>query len=649
MCGIAGALARNPEDDVGPIVMRLTAALKHRGPDGSGFYYTRNRSIGLGHRRLSIVDVEGGAQPMPNEDQRVWVVFNGELYNHLDLRHELEERGHEFRSRADTEVLVHGWEEWGTGLLERLNGMYAFALLDGRGEGWALVLARDPVGVKPLYVGVTDGTWWFASELAAARDSGLLASDLRPEAFDEYLVYRFVPSPGTFYRNAWKVPPGHVFHFKAGHALTRPVFQPFETRFAPASVPKTMAEWEDALRGGLAAAIRRQLMSDVPVGSLLSGGVDSTLITQVMCEALPEPPASFAVGFSDNPEIDELAAARRAAEALGVPLTEVAIAEDDYLAEWPLQVARLGEPIANSSTLMVGILCRTVGRSRKVVLTGQGADEPLGGYPRHAAERLHSLAKLAAPLLDRLPERLLSSDRVARLRRTSRVSDEAHRFAETLAVFGLDEAVTMTRHQLDPSMLADPVRRWLPAGENGDAVNRLLLVDARLSLADDLLIVGDHMSMASSVELRVPFLDLELLALVERMPSRYKISRLGERKWLYRRAVEDLLPGELRPALTGWRGRLGRKLGFSTPLDAWFKSWVARDAQGFLLGSGACSPHYLSGDGIRQLLTDVRDLGRPRSRQLMSLYVLEGWLRGALGAATSARVRTRDGGAAEAP
>jgi len=630
MCGIAGALAGHPEDDVTPIVTRLTAALKHRGPDGSGFYYTRNRSIGLGHRRLSIVDVEGGAQPMPNEDQRVWVVFNGELYNHLDVRKELEAVGHIFRTRADTEVLVHGWEEWGTGVLERLNGIYAFALLDGRGEDWALVLARDPVGVKPLYVGVTDGTWWFASELAAARDCGLVSSDLRAEAFDEYLVYRFVPSPGTFYRNAWKVPPGHFFQLKAGRAPKGPVFQPFETRFAPASVPKTTAEWEDALRGGLAAAIRRQLMSDVPVGSLLSGGVDSTLITQVMCEALPEPPAAFGVGFSDNPELDELAAARRAAAALGVPLTEVTIAEDDYLAEWPLQVARLGEPIANSSTLMVGILCRTVARSRKVVLTGQGADEPLGGYPRHAAERMHPIAQLAAPLLDRLPERLLSSDRVARLRRTSRMSDEAHRFAETLAVFGLDEAVAMTRHQLDPSMLADPVRRWLPVSENGDAVNRLLLVDARLSLADDLLIVGDHMSMASSVELRVPFLDLEFLSLVERMPSRYKISRFGERKWLYRRAVQNLLPGQLRPALTGWRGRLGRKLGFSTPLDAWFKAWVARDAEGFLLGSAACSPYYLSGDRIKELLADVRDAGRPRSRQLMSLYVLEGWLRGAL-------------------
>jgi len=628
MCGIAGAVSLDPGADVGPLVGRLTEALAHRGPDGSGTRAVRGQSIVLGHRRLSIVDVECGAQPMANEDQRVWVIFNGELYNHLDLRAALERLGHRFRTRADTEVLVHGWEEWGPGVLERLNGMYAFALWDGRESPGALWLARDPVGVKPLYVGRTDRTWWFSSELAAARSCGLLSSDLRPEAFDEYLVYRFVPSPCTFFRNAWKVPPGHFLRLSVDVPASQPAFQQFHTRFAPASLPRTRSEWKEAMRHGLAAAIRRQLMSDVPVASLLSGGVDSTLITLVMRDSLPEPPRAFAVGFSDNREFDELGAARRAASVLGVPLTQVAIAEEDYLAEWPRQVTALGEPIANSSALMVGILCRTVGRTHKVVLTGQGADEPLGGYPRHAAERLYAIARFAQPVLNRLPERLLSADRVARLRRTGHAREEARRFAETLAVFGLDETVRLTRHGLDPDALAQPVRRWLPAAGDGDAVNRLLIVDARLSLADDLLIVGDHMSMASSVELRVPFLDLEFLALVERMPSEFKISRLGGRKWLYRRAVEGLLPRGLRSGLTGWRARLGRKLGFSTPLDAWFGAWLTHDAEPYLLGPEARTPTYLSGDAVRRLLVEARDQGRPRSRQLMSLFVLEAWLRG---------------------
>jgi len=629
MCGIAGVAASGPAADVTTTVERLTAALAHRGPDGSGFHFARNRSVALGHRRLSIVDVEGGAQPMANEDETVWVVLNGELYNHLDLRRELEALGHRFRTRADTEVLVHGWEQWGRQLLERLNGIYAFGLLDLRATSQSLWLARDPVGVKPLYVGLTDGVWWFTSELAAARSSNLLASELRAEAFDEYLVYRFVPSPGTFYRNAWKLPPGHSCHLRLADLPTAPVFTAFETMFQPAALPTTRRDWEEALRAGLAAAVRRQLMSDVPLGSLLSGGVDSTVITQIMRDSLETAPAAFAIGFSDQHSLDELAAARRAAEVLGVPLTEVAVTADEYLAAWPRQIAELAEPIANSSALMLGLLCRAVKGKRKVVLTGQGADEPLGGYPRHVAARLYPLARAVRPLLRAVPERWLASDRVARLRRIVDTPDEARRFVETLAVFSPVEAVALTGHRPQLAALVEPVRKWLYARNGGDAVNRLLIVDARLSLADDLLIVADHTSMASGVELRVPFLDLEFLSLIEHMPGGYKISRLGERKWLYREAVKQLLPAALRPALTGWRGRTGRKLGFTTPLDRWFRKWRAQEAEEYLLGRHAIAPHFLAADAVRRLLTQATRDDLPRERQFMSLYVLESWLRAA--------------------
>src|SRR5256886_559126 len=295
---------------------------------------------------------------MSNEDASVWVVLNGELYNHLEVRRELEALGHRFRTRADTEVLVHGWEEWGRDLLPRLNGMYAFALFDGRSENGPgdVWLARDPVGVKPLYVGMSDGMWWFASELAAARACGLLSSDFRSQAVDEYLVYRFVPSPGTFYRNAWKVPPGHFCRLKLGALPTSPTFERFEAAFQPASLPSTAREWEEAIEVGLRAAVKRQLMSDVPVGTLLSGGVDSTVITQVMGECLAVGPQAFAVGFADAEEIDELSAARRAAEVLRIPLTQVPVRQDEYLAAWPAQIAALAEPIANPGVLLVGLL-----------------------------------------------------------------------------------------------------------------------------------------------------------------------------------------------------------------------------------------------------------------------------------------------------
>jgi asparagine synthase (glutamine-hydrolysing) len=636
MCGIAGVISSDRSHDVREMVERLTAALAHRGPDGSGHRFLGGRWAAFGHRRLSIVDLECGAQPMSNEDGRIWVVLNGELYNHLDLRPELERAGHVFRTRSDTEVLVHGWEEWGRALLERLNGMYAFALYDGRSDPGIIWLARDPAGVKPLYVGRRGTDWWFASELAAARSCGLVVEDVRPEAVDEYLVYRFIPSPGTFFRSVWKVPPGHSCRLPVGGAQSgQPVFEPFTTRFAPATLPRGREEWEEALRSGLTAAVRRQLMSDVPVGSLLSGGVDSTVVTRLMQDALPQPPQTFAVGFAGAGEADEIRAARRAAVALRLPLAEVSVTEDQYLASWPSQIASLGEPIANSGVLLVGLLCRLVRETHKVVLTGQGADELLGGYPRHAAERWYRLARRMRPLLSVLPESGFDSDRLARMRRLAATGEEARRFAETLAVFSPTEAVALTGHVLDPEELIEPVRRLLPKDDTGDSINRLLQVDARLSLADDLLIVADHMSMASSVELRVPFLDLEFQALVERMPGEYKVSRLGERKVGYRRAVAPLLPPSLRSPLLGWRARFGRKLGFTAPLEKWFGRWVSEGAARYLLGPEARIAGMVRTDRLRDLLAAVRHRGLARTRQLMNLYVLETWLRAGDGGAVA--------------
>ena len=629
MCGIAGVIARDPTRDVTAVLERLSGALAHRGPDASGSRFERGRSIGIGHRRLSIVDLACGLQPMTGEDGRVWVSYNGEIYNHRDVRRELESLGHTFRTNADTEVLVHGWEEWGTGLVERLNGIFAFAVFDGRKAGGELWLARDPVGVKPLYVGQTDGLWWFTSELAAARETGLVGDTLRSEAFDEFLVYRFVPSPGTFYPNAWKLPPSTLCRLALDDLPAgMPAFQPYVTSIRPAAIPVSEGEWEEALRDGLAAAVRRQLMADVPVGSLLSGGVDSTVVTRLMRDALPEPPATFGIGFASEPEGGELANARRAAQALGVPLTEVQVADADYRAAWPAHAARLGEPIANSGVLLVGMLCAEVRKTHKVVLTGQGADEPLGGYPRHAGERYYPLVRHLAPLLRRLPERVATSDRVRRVARLAAEPDEARRFTEILAVFSPAEAAALTRNGSDADALADPVRRALPDRADGDSLNRLLRADARLSLADDLLVVADHMSMAQSVELRVPFLDLEYFGLLERMPGHYKVSALGERKWLYRRAVAPLLPETIRDDLTGVRARIGRKLGFATPIDRWFGEWLRGDAEAYLTGAGARAIDHLDRNGIRTLIADVRDRGAPRTRQLLALFVLEAWLRG---------------------
>jgi asparagine synthase (glutamine-hydrolysing) len=625
VCGIAGVLGWDGAD-VTPVLERLTLALRHRGPDGQGFYYTPQRRAGLGNRRLAIIDLVTGDQPMANEDGTVWVTFNGELYNHLALRRELLQLGHRFRSTADTEVLVHGFEAWGRDLFGRLNGIFAFGLLDCRTPPGALWLVRDPVGAKPLYLGYRGGTWWFASELAAARGVGLVDTAIRPEALGEYLVYRFIPSPGTPFRQAWKVPPSHFCRLSLDARPGDPTFERYHPGFQPAALPKTEGEWAEAVRAELVLAVRRQLMADVPVGSLLSGGVDSTAVTSIMREALVAPPQAFAIGFGDERDGGELGPARRAARALGVPLKEVDVAAGPSLEAWLSLVAALGEPIADPSSALVARLCQTVHETHKVVLSGQGADESLGGYPRHAAERHYPWLRRARMLLRGLPAGVAASDRVARLRRVAGEPDGARRFVEILAVFSPAEAAALTAQPLAAECAMAAMRRAIGPEPDPDAVNALLRADARLSLADDLLIIADHMAMASSVELRVPFLDLEFLALVERMPSHFKVSRLGERKWLYRRAVRPLVPAPLRRGLLGWRARTGRRRNLSPPFEHWARQWANGGAERLLLGREGRLVAYLQADLFGRYLGRVRR-GRPQSRQLAALIALESWLR----------------------
>lgn len=626
MCGICGVVALDQREDVGADVSRLMDALVHRGPDGAGVRFLEGRHAALGHRRLSIVDLLTGAQPIANEDETVWVTYNGEIYNHRALRAELEHLGHRFRTQADTEVLVHGFEAWGPGLFPRLNGIFAFALFDGRSDG-AIWLVRDPVGAKPLYVGGRTERWWFASELAAASRAGFVGDDLRAEAIEEFLVYRFIPSPGTPYRAVWKIPPGHYCRIPLNAPLATPQFQPYESTFGPASVPGDAGEWQEAVRDGLAGAVRRQLMADVPVGSLLSGGVDSTVVTRLMRDSMTQPPQTFAIGFGQHDAFDELRAARAAAAALGVPLLEVQADEAEYRQEWLSSSSQFGEPIANTGMLLVAMLCRRVRETHKVVLSGQGADEPLGGYPRHAIERWYPVLRRLRWLLGAVPERWARSDRVSRTRRVVAEPERARRFAEILAVFSPEEVEQLTGRSC-AERLTHPVQSWLNRADRDDSVNALLYVDARLSLADDLLLIADRMSMASSVELRVPFLDLELLALLERMPSRYKTAWTGARKWMYRRAVRGLVPPVLREELLGWGARTGRKLGFTTPLSRWAEGWEGDAAVEFLTGSDAVVPQFVRGERLRDFLRATRGRAHERERQLAALFVVETWLRG---------------------
>jgi asparagine synthase (glutamine-hydrolysing) len=656
MCGIAGAVAREPSRDLIEVVLRLTDALAHRGPDGEGYWrdgmrdgrVPRERLDGfaarlvIGHRRLSIVDLEGGDQPMADAAGRIRVSYNGEIYNHLALRRELEGKGHAFRTRCDTEVIVNGWLEWGAELFGRLNGIFAVAIADSRTN--EVVLARDPVGVKPLYVGVDGTRTWWASELAAARSAGLVVQSISPDALKLFLTLRFVPAPATIFEGVWKLPPGHWARVCPDTAGSPPVLQRYETVIASSAEPRGRAEWRDALLAEIDRSVERQLMADVPVASLLSGGVDSTLVTQLMTERLPYMPMTYGIGFSSDGRASEAVSAALAAAEMQVPHDSIEVGDDEYLSRWPETFRAVGEPVANSGGLLVGLLCESVGKRHKVVLTGQGADEPLGGYPRHMVERLRGVARLS-PAAVRLASRLvLGPDNRDRLARALAAGDRLDRYVQIFAVVppaevdGLVEDASASAAEL----AREAVARWTRAdAEVVDSVNELLRVDARMSLADDLLMIADTFSMRSSVELRVPFLDLELLELVDRMPSKYKLSRLGERKWLYREGARARLPKPMAERLCGSRARLGRKHGFSTPLRSWFETPGAALAHSADWTPALATVPHLRADVVNRRLRSSGE-GLAWARQRAALYALAMW-RGTDGLSVDAGCARKEG------
>ncbi len=659
MCGIGGFWLRGADPAAWDWAARLGAGLRHRGPDDAGWLLAWAQAcrvqavrelaaaqsdgpppnLVLAHRRLSIVDVEGGWQPLSNEAGTVWIAYNGEIYNHVELRYELEALGHRFTTRSDTEMVVHAYEAWGANAFARFNGMFAFALWDAPRR--RLVLARDPLGVKPLYCGNGVRGLWFASEVKAAMAAGLYEPALHLGVLEQYLTYRFVPSPETLFRGVTRLPPGH---WVAADARTLTWSPP--ARFAPFPARQDRAadlrEWVERLTEATEHAVEGQRMSDVPVGALLSGGLDSSIVVAVMRELQAAAVPTYAIGFSNPAQETELIVARRAARVLGTAHHEVAVEERDFFAEWVETITQLDEPVASPGHTLVGLLCQRVGRDVKVVLTGQGADEPLGGYMRHSVERwFHVLGRWPVAGVLRLAARASNgSDRAQRLAMVLGERELDRRFVAAFTVFTPDDRRALlapaVRHETAPEASLAPVRRWLEGTDDLDPLNRLLYVDARLSLADDLLLGSDKVSMAHSVEARVPYLDLGYLAVAERIPAHFKISWHSGRKHLQRLVGRRLLPAELARDLAavgaGWR----KKRGFDVPLRRWFQGDTLRDVRQLLTGAGAALPEYLDRARLRALLDEHMTGRADHTRRLSALLTLEAWHRSFVGGDSAA-------------
>lgn len=575
MCGIAALL--DPAGTVAPAAgERMAGALRHRGPDGESV--RRSGPATLVHTRLAIIDVAGGDQPLESEDGRCSVVVNGEIYNHLDVRRELEAHGHRFATRSDSEVIVHGYEEHGLDCVRALNGMFTFALWDAREQ--RLVAARDPFGVKPLY-------WWsdgrrvaLASEVGALLASGLVAPRIDPVALDHFLACRFVPGTRTLFEGVSKLPPAATLSATADGGV-----QVASYREAPgepiAGTPD--AELEAELAGRFADAVERQMMSDVPYGAFLSGGVDSAAIVAAMRERSSTPPTTFTIGFPGHGStLDEREYAASSAAAIGTDHRDTAMEQGDFLDELRRAVVRLEEPCGIPSAPALMQLSRFAAGSVKVVLSGQGADEPHGGYGRHqAAAVLGGISRLPGPLaepLRRLAGALPRNDRAKRAARLVGDMPDAQRLVRLVEITDdpTRTALTGARGERAEAERAELARDVLSDVPDRGLLERALYLDTHLFLPSSLLICGDKMSMAASLEQRVPFLDVELMRFVERVPARRRV-RLRDGKRLHRAAMRQLVPPEV----------LGRpKHGFSTPYDQWLRSSLGEEVERRYAGDG---------------------------------------------------------------
>jgi asparagine synthase (glutamine-hydrolysing) len=620
MCGIAGILKFDPRDSAEPArLRRMRDVLAHRGPDGEGL--VAEGQVGLAHRRLAIIDVGAGQQPMSNEDGSIWIVFNGEIYNHNDLRPELEARGHKYRTRCDTETIIHLYEDEGERVAERLHGMFAFAIWDGPRR--RLLLARDRLGIKPLYVACGGHELLFGSEIKSILAARSSRPSLDEAVLPEYLAGGFVSGERTLFDGIHRLLPGHTLTWSPADGLTRRRYWQLP---APASTtPTSFAAAAADLRERLTAAVKRHLMSDVPLGVFLSGGLDSSALAAIVSRMAAPPLRTFAVGFADR-EANELGYARQVAEWIGSEHRDVVVSPDEFFAALPRLVWHEDEPIAFPSSVPLHFVSRLAADHVKVVLTGEGADELFLGYNRYRVT--HWNARLGRPYWALTNPALRSHVRraverlPAKLRRVLARSFLAlepgvrNLYLENFAV--ISEA--RQRQLLErPELLHDGLHTRALDRLNqggGDLLDRMGRFDLDTYL-HELLMKQDQMSMAASIESRVPFLDDHLVEHVAGLPSNYKV-RGWQTKAILRAAVRDLLP----PAI------LSRpKMGFPVPLNRWLRAGHQPLVDEFVLGPRTSERRLFGADALRRLAGEHASGAARHGDRLWLLINLEIWQR----------------------
>lgn len=621
MCGIAGYLAAGARSDLGAALRSMAAAVAHRGPDDEGFFeaVTRDgaRRVGLAHRRLSIIDLSTGHQPMANEDGSVQIVFNGEIYNFAALRDELIGRGHAFRTRSDTETIVHAYEEWGPACMQRFRGMFAFALWDANEE--RLLLARDRYGKKPLFLYQADGLLLFASEIKAILAVPGVAPRVDRGALWDYFAYRYVPAPATLLEGIRKLMPGSYAVCERGVVTEVSYFAPDdgEQRATPAP---TAGDPVAGFLDQLDEAVQVRMISDVPFGAFLSGGIDSSAVVAMMSRHSALPVKTFSVGFAES-AYSELAYARTIADQFHTDHHELTVSQDHLMEHLPALVRYRDAPVAEPSDIPIYLLSREARRTVKMVLTGEGADEFLGGYPKHVFERyVGAYQRLPAVVRRGLIEPLCMSLPYGFRRAKTAVAnlglaDRRERLPRWFGALSGAERSRLTR--LTAPLINHKPAVWFDSFRGGSALRGILFFDQTSWLPDNLLERGDRMTMAASLEARMPFMDHQLAAFVAALPDEWRVRGLTTKRIL-REAMRRVLPAAIleRP-----------KIGFRVPVNEWFRGSMRGYLTDHLMGADSRTRDYYRPEALRGYIEEHAAGRQNHEKLLWSLLTLEIWHR----------------------
>jgi len=623
MCGICGKLEFDRNAKVSaPLIRSMLDTIRHRGPDDQGIYLSPQ--VGFGHARLSIIDLNSGHQPLSNEDGTIWIVFNGEIYNYRELRTFLLAKGHTLKTQSDTEVIVHLYEELGPQCVEKLRGMFAFALWNENTK--ELFLARDRVGIKPLYYALNDRGIVFASEIKAILADPAIRRNLAPEIVDRFLTFLYVPGEETMLREISKLAPGHYLVAKNGKTKIR---QYWDLSFRKPAESLSIGEAERELANLLAEAVELHMIADVPVGILLSGGVDSTAVLSCAAERTDKQISTFTVGFSDAGFADERPYARLASEAFGSRHHEMTITAEDFIAFLPKYVWHMEEPVCEPPAVALYYVSKLARNHVKVLLSGEGGDEAFAGYDNYRnmawLERLKQVwpaGNGAASWGLAHINSLVHSGKVAKYAPLMNATFPDYYYSRTSTPYryagnGIGELYSSDfMKSIDKEYTIEPVRRLFSKMENLGVLDQMLYIDTKTWLPDDLLVKADKMTMANSLELRVPLLDHRLLEFAASLPASFKLKRFAL-KYIWKKALSKRVPTSILKR---------KKAGFPVPYEFWLRNNFKDQVRDILTDRKTIERGYFKKTAIEKLIGSNSDSGT-YSKEIFSLVALELWHR----------------------